>query len=50
MESEAGHYHLFIELAETCMDKEMVRRRWMEWLQYEAGVMETTEVRGDRIH
>jgi tRNA 2-(methylsulfanyl)-N6-isopentenyladenosine37 hydroxylase len=50
MESEAGHYHLFIELAETYMDKEMVRRRWAEWLQYEAGVMETTEVRGDRIH
>jgi tRNA 2-(methylsulfanyl)-N6-isopentenyladenosine37 hydroxylase len=50
MESEAGHYHLFVELAETYMDKEMVRRRWTEWLQYEAGVMETTEVRGDRIH
>src|ERR1700760_3385631 len=28
MESEAGHYHLFIELAEFYLDKEMVRRRW----------------------
>ncbi len=50
MESEAGHYHLFIGLAETYIDKDTVRRRWREWLEYEAGVMETTEVRGDRIH
>jgi tRNA-(ms[2]io[6]A)-hydroxylase len=50
MESEAGHYHLFIELAETYIDKEWVRRRWKEWLEYEAGVMESQEVRGDRIH
>jgi len=50
MESEAGHYHLFIELAETYIDKDTVRRRWAAWLDYEAGVMETTEVRGDRIH
>ncbi len=28
MESEAGHYTLFIELAETYIDKEKVRRRW----------------------
>ena len=50
MESEAGHYHLFIELAETYVDKEKVRRRWKEWLEYESGVMATLEVRGDRIH
>jgi tRNA-(ms[2]io[6]A)-hydroxylase len=50
MESEAGHYHLFIRLAETYIDKDSVRRRWKEWLDYEAGIMETTEVRGDRIH
>jgi tRNA-(ms[2]io[6]A)-hydroxylase len=50
MESEAGHYHLFIGLAETYIDKERVRRRWKEWLEYEMGVMETLEVRGDRIH
>ncbi|HVW62664.1 MAG TPA: tRNA-(ms[2]io[6]A)-hydroxylase [Puia sp.] len=50
MESEAGHYHLFIELAETYLDKETVRRRWKEWLDYEAGVMESQEIRGDRIH
>ncbi len=50
MESEAGHYTLFIELAETYIDKEKVHRRWNEWLQYEAGVMQSLELRGDRIH
>jgi tRNA-(ms[2]io[6]A)-hydroxylase len=50
MESEAGHYHLFIELAETYVDKEVVRRRWKEWLEYEIGVLDSQEIRGDRIH
>jgi tRNA-(ms[2]io[6]A)-hydroxylase len=50
MESEAGHYTLFIELAETYMDKEKVRSRWKEWLDYESEVMKKLEVRGDRIH
>jgi tRNA-(ms[2]io[6]A)-hydroxylase len=50
MESEAGHYHLFIELAETYIEKEKVRKRWKEWLAYEASVMEEMEIRGDRIH
>jgi tRNA-(ms[2]io[6]A)-hydroxylase len=50
MESEAGHYALFIDLAETYMDKEKVRNRWKEWLVYEADVMKELAVRGDRIH
>lgn len=50
MESEAGHYTLFIELAETYIDKAKVRKRWAEWLAYEAEVMSSAEVRGDRIH
>lgn len=50
MESEAGHYTLFIELAETYLEKEKVRKRWKEWLEYETEVMENLEVRGDRIH
>jgi len=50
MESEAGHYTLFIELAETYIDKDKVRRRWKEWLTYEKKVMNEMEVRGDRIH
>ena len=30
MESEAGHYHLFINLCETYIDKAAVRGRWQE--------------------
>jgi tRNA-(ms[2]io[6]A)-hydroxylase len=50
MESEAGHYTLFIELAETYVAKEKVRLRWKEWLAHETTVMKDLETRGDRIH
>ena len=50
MESEAGHYTLFLKLAETYIDKKKVRDRWKEWLQFEAGLMKKMELRGDRIH
>lgn len=50
MESEAGHYTLFIELSEFYIDKEKVRKRWQQWLEYEASIMHEIEVRGDRIH
>ena len=50
MESEAGHYTLFINLAETYINKEAVRKRWKEWLGYESEVIINLEVRGDRIH
>ena len=50
MESEAGHYTLFIQLAETYAPKETVRKRWNEWLHYEAEIIEKIELRGDRIH
>jgi tRNA-(ms[2]io[6]A)-hydroxylase len=50
MESEAGHYTLFIELAETYLPKAKVRRRWKQWLDYEAAIIQELEVRGDRIH
>ncbi len=50
MESEAGHYHLFISLAETYVNPDKVKQRWREWLEYEAGIMKTLAVRGDRIH
>lgn len=50
MESEAGHYTLFIELAEMYVDKEKVRNRWKEWLNYESAIMQEIEIRGDRIH
>ena len=50
MESEAGHYTLFITLAETYLPKTKVRKRWKEWLEYEKKLMQDMEVRGDRIH
>jgi tRNA 2-(methylsulfanyl)-N6-isopentenyladenosine37 hydroxylase len=50
MESEAGHYTLFIELAETYIQKEKVKQRWKEWLLYEAEVISQLKIRGDRIH
>jgi tRNA-(ms[2]io[6]A)-hydroxylase len=50
MESEAGHYTLFIDLAEHYIEKEKVRLRWAQWLEYEAAVMQEMEIRGDRIH
>ncbi len=50
MESEAGHYTLFIELAETYLPKEKVRTRWTEWLNHETEIMQDLELRGDRIH
>ena len=50
MESEAGHYTLFIELAEAYIDKEKVRQRWKEWLEHETEIMNDLEIRGDRIH
>lgn len=50
MESEAGHYTLFIDLAETYVEKEKVRLRWQQWLSYETKIMEELELRGDRIH
>ncbi len=50
MESEAGHYTLFITLAEHYIDKKQVRNRWAEWLRYEKELMNSAAVRGDRIH
>ena len=50
MESEAGHYTLFINLSELYIPKKMVRTRWALWLAYEKELMNSNEVRGDRIH
>jgi tRNA-(ms[2]io[6]A)-hydroxylase len=50
MESEAGHYTLFIELAEKYIDPLKVRKRWKEWLEHEKEVIGNLEVRGDRMH
>jgi tRNA-(ms[2]io[6]A)-hydroxylase len=50
MVSEAGHYTLFLELARTYFPEDKVKQRWKEWLEYEASVMETWTLRGDRVH
>lgn len=50
MESEAAHYTLFLELARTYCDKEQVRQRWFEWLEYEKEILQKLTPRGDRMH
>jgi len=50
MESEAGHYTLFITLADRYMGREAVRARWRQWLDFEATVLSGMEARGDRMH
>lgn len=50
MISEAGHYRLFIDLANEYLPEEQVKKRWQEWLNIEADIIQGLEVRGDRIH
>jgi len=50
MVSEAGHYKLFIDLAREYGGREKADARWKEYLEFEAEMIDTLEVRGDRIH
>ena len=50
MESEAGHYRLFISLAKKYFPEEKVKQRWNEFLEIEKNIIEGLEVRGDRMH
>ena len=50
MVSEAGHYRLFIDLANKYASPELVKVRWNEYLQHEAGIMQDLALRGDRMH
>ena len=50
MVAEAGHYRLFIDLAGLYCGKEVTRARWKAYLAFEADLLETLEVRGDRMH
>ena len=50
MISEAGHYRLFIKLADHYFDKARVRARWQEWLDHETSVLKNLALRGDRVH
>ncbi|HZV68155.1 MAG TPA: tRNA-(ms[2]io[6]A)-hydroxylase [Saprospiraceae bacterium] len=50
MVSEAGHYRLFIDLANTYGQPSKVKTRWQEYLDYESGIMQSLTPRGDRMH
>lgn len=50
MVSEAGHYRLFIDLAERYFPKEKVRTAWKQWLNNETEVLNNLTPRGDRMH
>jgi tRNA 2-(methylsulfanyl)-N6-isopentenyladenosine37 hydroxylase len=50
MVSEAGHYRMFLDLAEHYFGKETAQKRWQEYLAYEAELLPTLEIRGDRMH
>lgn len=50
MVSEAGHYRTFLDLAKLYAPEEKVKARWQDMLDFEAGIMQRIELRGDRIH
>lgn len=50
MVSEAGHYRVFIDLAERYFGKEKTWQRWQEYLRHEAEIMRDLTPRGDRMH
>ncbi len=50
MVSEAGHYKMFIGLAERYGKKDEVRKRWKAYLDHEASIMQNLTPRGDRMH
>lgn len=50
MVSEAGHYVLFLDLARSYFGKEKAEARWEEYLEHEAEIIGTLELRGDRMH
>lgn len=50
MVSEAGHYRLFIDLAEQYYPVETVRAAWQRWLTIEEKILQELAPRGDRMH
>ena len=50
MESEAGHYTLFMKLAKTYLPASMADDRWKEFLNEESKIIQSLEMRGDRMH
>jgi len=50
MESEAGHYRLFLDLAREYSPEKQVRKQWQLWLNREAEILKQFSIRGDRMH
>ncbi|HRD07199.1 MAG TPA: tRNA-(ms[2]io[6]A)-hydroxylase [Saprospiraceae bacterium] len=50
MVSEAGHYKMFLELAILYGGEAAVRKRWQQYLAFEAGVMQELMPDGKRMH
>ena len=50
MVSEAGHYRLFLDLAEHYLGKEVAQVRWKAWLEFEAVLVQGLKPRADRMH
>lgn len=50
MVAEAGHYKNFLALAKIYNPEARVMQRWREWLEAEAEIIKTLEVRPDRMH
>ncbi len=50
MVAEAGHYRLFLDLAESISSKESVEKRWAQILSAEAEIVSNLEIKGDRMH
>lgn len=50
MVAEANHYRLFLDLAIHYGGEEKVMKRWKEFLEAEAKIMESLEVSGQRMH
>ncbi|MCS6916838.1 MAG: tRNA-(ms[2]io[6]A)-hydroxylase [Chitinophagales bacterium] len=50
MKSEAGHYTLFMKLALNYFPESEVRSRWKEMVLFEQDLLNSLELRGDRMH
>lgn len=50
MISEAGHYKMFLNLAKEYGGEDTAMERWNEYLAYEAEMIKSLSIRGDRMH
>ena len=50
MESEAGHYTVFMKLAKKYMPAKQVNERWKEMLEAEREIIHSLGIDGDRMH